>query len=149
MRRVTTFSYSKLLSLTSNNQTHNISPPSLPSPRYLHPSVRPDMVCLCLWCCDSSAPAAFSLHSFHPRSPRGRPHLSESLPQCEGTRQMQDLADGRQAHSRTTSTSCVLYGLPPSMSGRIRQKIPSVRPEKSRICWRKTTSTCMPSALKL
>lgn len=88
-------------------------PPPLPSPRYLHPSVRPDTVCLCLWCCDSSAPAAFSSHSFHPRfPPRGRPHLSESLTQCEGTGQMQDPADGGQARGRTTSSSRVTVQTP-------------------------------------
>ncbi len=108
MWHVITFSfYSKPLSLTSNNQTHNTL-----LLQYLHPSVHPDMVCLCLWCCDSSAPAAFSLHSFHPRSPRGRPHLSQSLPQSEGIRQMQDLADGRQVHGQITFMSCMLYRFP-------------------------------------
>lgn len=112
MRRVTTFSYSKLLSPTSNNQTHNISPSSPPLPS-VFTSLCPSWHGLCLWCCDSSAPAAFSSHSFHPRfPPRGRPHLSESLTQCEGTGQMQDPADGGLARGRTTSTSRVTVQTP-------------------------------------
>lgn len=45
MRRVTTFSYSKLLSLTSNNQTHNISP-SPPLGIYIPLSVLTRCVCV-------------------------------------------------------------------------------------------------------
>lgn len=52
MRRVTTFSYSKLLSPTSNNQTHNISPSSPPLPSVftsLCPSWHGVFVSLVLW----------------------------------------------------------------------------------------------------
>lgn len=69
-------------------------------PLSLHPSTT-DSLCLCLWCCDSSDPAALSTHSFHPRSLRGWPNLSQSL--GEGIRQMHDLADGRQVHGLMTS----------------------------------------------
>ncbi|CAB1452848.1 unnamed protein product [Pleuronectes platessa] len=35
---------------------------------------------------------------------RSGPQLAQSLPQCEGIRQMQDLADGQQVHGQTTAT---------------------------------------------
>ena len=54
-------------------------------------------------CCDSSAASASILHSFPPRSARDRPHLSHSLPQPEGIRQMLEAADGRHVHGQMTS----------------------------------------------
>lgn len=113
MRRVTTFSYSKLLSPTSNNQTHNTSPSSPPLPSVftsLCPSWHGVFVSLVLWQLGSCGVQLTFLSSRIP--PRGRPHLSESLTQCEGTGQMQDPADGGQARGRTTSTPRVTVQTP-------------------------------------
>lgn len=85
----------KLLCLWSPNNQTRISPSTGFTSLYNEVHTHTVFVS---WCCDSSNPAVFSSHSFHPKSPRGRPHHSQS--QCEKIRQMHDLADGRKVHGQ-------------------------------------------------